>query len=308
MTSICLSTDGTKLYAGCWDNDIWSWNIATCAPSRKFEGHRDFVKAVLCLGTPTGKEILASGGADGDVLLWDTDTGQRLGVVKGKSRAVQQLAVDPTQEKATIFASFSNPVICHFSLTATTDFRSLAFSDPIAAHPTSIYTLHFDSDGDLWTGSADKTAKHLIRANDWKADTTLTHPDFVRDIVVHEHRGWVVTACRDEEVRVWSLATGELHHTFSGHFEEVTALCLAGDKVISVSIDATIRQWSLAPADLKKAKEDAADPERAKEDERERQTVETDPSALTAEEERELAALMENEERELQELIAADEQ
>jgi hypothetical protein len=56
----------------------------------------------------------------------------------------------------------------------------------------------------MWTASADKTAKCLVRADGWKANLSLDHPDFVRDILVDEAGGWVVTACRDEEVRVWN--------------------------------------------------------------------------------------------------------
>ena len=142
-----------------------------------------------------------------------------------------------------------------------------------------------------------------MREDGWKADTTLQHPDFVRDIVVHERGGWVVTACRDEEVRVWNNATGQLHHTFSGHFEEVTGLCLLGDLVVSVSIDSTVRRWSLEPADLATAREEAANPKAVEEAE----VVKANPDAsLTEDEERELRELMENEERELQDLMAED--
>ncbi len=307
LTSLCLSTNGTKLYAGCWDKLIWSWDVASCASTSRFQGHTDFVKSVVCLRTRIGQEILVSGGAEGDVLTWNPGTGQRLAVLRGQSHAIQDLVLDPLQEDITLFTAFSDPGIMHFTIPDIANVRDLAFSSPISAHDTSVYKLCFDSDGDLWTASADKTAKHLVRADNWKADTTLIHPDFVRDVVVHERYGWVITACRDEGVRVWNLATGELHHTFSGHFEEVTGLCLGADKVVSISIDATIRQWSLNPKDLQIAKEEAANPNQAAEDDKQKKKVD-DQAALTEEEERELAELMENEERELQDLMAADEQ
>lgn len=79
--------------------------------------------------------------------------------------------------------------------------------------------------------------------------------------------------------------TGELHHTFSGHYEEVTGLVLVGSTVVSVSIDGTVRQWSLQPSELQKAVELA---KKGPVDE-EKQNTET---ALTEEEERELAELM----------------
>ncbi len=293
LTSLCLSADGTKLYAGCWDKLIWSWAILSGTPSLKYQGHTDFVKTVICLKTRSGQEILVSGGAEGDVLIWNPETCQRLGVLKGGSHAIQDLVIDPLEEDLRLFTAFSDPVIRHITISNLENTRNLSFSPSISAHDTSVYKLCFDSDGDLWTASADKTARHLVRTDDWRADTTLTHPDFVRDVAVHECYGWVATACRDEEVRIWNLATGELHHTYSGHFEEVTGLCLVGDKLVSISIDATIRQWSLHPKDLQQAKEEVDNPETDAEESTQKKV--DDPSALTEEERRELDELLENE-------------
>jgi hypothetical protein len=79
--------------------------------------------------------------------------------------------------------------------------------------------------------------------------------------------------------------TGQLYHTFSGHFEEVTGLVLLGLKLVSVSIDATVRQWSLKPKDLRNAVAQATKPPT------EEQSANPE-SMLTEEEERELAELM----------------
>jgi len=160
---------------------------------------------------------------------------------------------------------------------------------PIIAHETSIDALHFDSDGDLWTASADKTAKCLSRGREWAEDSTFEHPDFVRDVAIDEDGGWLVSVCRDEEVRVWDKSSGKLHHTFSGHFEEVTGLLLLGQRVISVSIDATVRQWSLKPQELAKAIQEAEDERLGKEEDKEPERKE---GMMTAEEEAELAELL----------------
>jgi hypothetical protein len=70
----------------------------------------------------------------------------------------------------------------------------------------------------------------------------------------------------------------------------VTALAVLGNTLVSVSIDATVRRWSLEPRALKQAKEDAEKAARG-------ETVEeTKPkeSLMTEEEERELAELMDD--------------
>jgi hypothetical protein len=87
------------------------------------------------------------------------------------------------------------------------------------------------------------------------------------------------------------LQSGELYHTYSGHFEEIMALLLLGSTVVSVGIDATLRRWSLRSDDLKKAKFEAQEVQAGKK-------IEEEPakeSLLTEEEERELAALMDDE-------------
>lgn len=86
-----------------------------------------------------------------------------------------------------------------------------------------------------------------------------------------------------------ALKTGALHHTFSGHYEEVTGLLLLGQTVVSVSIDATIRKWSLKAEDLRQAIEEAKEAREGVVDEKKEPTK---PSLMTAEEERELAELM----------------
>lgn len=65
----------------------------------------------------------------------------------------------------------------------------------------------------------------------------------------------------------------------------MTGLVLIDSTVVSVSIDATIRQWSVRPADVQKAKEEAQNTKPQEEQPKEE-------SMLTEEEERELAELM----------------
>lgn len=264
--------------------------MASREPKLKYEGHTDFVKSVASARL-NGQDVLISGGTDAQMLVFDIATGKRISVLKGHVKGIQDLQVDPVSldadgQELIVFSAGSDREIRQFDI--STGSKDLTGTDALLAHDTNVYKLFFDRDGDLWTASADKTTKCLVREDGWKANLTLTHPDFVRDVVVYEQGGWIVTACRDEEVRVWNRSTGNLHHTFSGHFEEVTGLALVGSTVVSVSIDATIRQWSLKPQDLEAAVERAKKP--ATEEEEQPQNS---GSMLTEEEERELAELME---------------
>jgi len=96
-------------------------------------------------------------------------------------------------------------------------------------------------------------------------------------------------------VIVWYRATGKLWHIYDGHYEEVTGLVIleGGNKIVSVSIDGTIRTWALGKADLEKARQERE--ERLKGVLKE-EKVQPKNSLLTAEEEAELADLMDSDE------------
>jgi hypothetical protein len=222
--------------------------------------------------------------------------------------AVQHIAVDPvlsTPDAVVVASASSDPHIRRWKITLD-GFEQLpeAFHDrpdaeklTIAEHDTSVYKLVFDvdaEDGDLWTASADGTAKCLSRARNFAADDVYVHGDYVRAVIPTE--SWVITAGRDENVKVWDRASGKLYCTLEGHYEEVTDLILLRDsrglpdKVCSVSIDGTIRTWPLNKGDLDEV---------VKKIEESKKPVEQEAqpgggSLLTAEEEAELAELMED--------------
>ena len=295
--------DTLKVYAGCWDKSIWQYTFGRATESaagrtvidvKNWSAHSDFVKCLLVVHRPNKPPVLVSGGADGTICFWDLE-GKKLGFVQPQCRGIECLVTDPLSSDGSpiIFVSTSQREIFYFVLP---DFESdtaakVALSEPILVHDTSVYRLFFDGDGDLWTASADKTAKHLVRDEAWRSDTTLQHPDFVRDVVVHDQYGWVLTACRDEEIRVWNRSTGDLYHVFTGHNEEVTGLAISRNLLISISIDSTMRRWSLEPRALQKAVEEARNPKLL-----EQEPEPTMDLGLTAEEEAKLEAMMVSEE------------
>lgn len=172
--------------------------------------------------------------------------------------ALQFLAIDPvekTEDEIVIVSSSSDSRVRRWriSLSSAAQVENSVASDA-DVHETSVYALLFDNDdGDLWTASADGTAKCLSRSRNWAIEESIEHGDYVRAVALTSD--WVVTAGRSEDVKVWERATGELFHTYEGHFEEVTGLVATNDekKVVSVSIDGTVRVWPLDKKNLEKA-------------------------------------------------------
>lgn len=294
------SPDDGILFAGCWDKSIHSWSIRTGKPLRRYVGHSDFVKCVLTARIGD-RNLLLSGSADATIIVWDIATGRKLHTLKGHSRGVLDLAIDPASASSSITLYSADSVRDIRTWSVTPDSAAAQSTDPLVAHQTSVNRLRFEPvalnedgqpEGDLWTASSDKSAMRLVRDREWQSDTVLDHPDFVKDVVCAGP--YVVTACRDEEVRVWNASSGKLHCVYSGHYDEVTALAVVDNerKLVSVSLDSTLRQWSLDAQDMRTAmvaREKGADDDRPP-----TPAEDSNANAMTAEEEAELAELMDS--------------
>ena len=213
-----------------------------------------------------GIDVLISGSADASIIVWNIGTGEKLHTLKGgHTRGILDLAIDPVTYPLSPLAERVGLSIVMFSAGSDRQIRRWRISDDLSfasetetddcilQHETSVYSLQFDIDDDLWTASADGSVKCLSRERRWQADTTLVHGDYVRAVCVDERGGWAVSAGRDEDVKIWDRTSGKLHHTFSGHYEEITGMVLLGQALVTVSIDATIRRWSLESDDLENA-------------------------------------------------------
>ncbi|KAI1405491.1 WD40 repeat-like protein [Hypoxylon fuscum] len=306
VTCVAVGGSGNQtIFAGSWDKDIWSWDATSKAPGRRYSGHSDFVKAVVTamLG---GKNLLISGGADKKIMVWDTETGSRLHVLQDQTvsmMAIQDLVVDPVEsgpDEIILVSASSDPHIRRWRirLNSFEQLKETVPDEPGAArhaileHDTTVYKVVFDSEGeevDLWTSSGDGTAKCLSRIKGFATDDSFQHGDHVRAVSVTDQ--WIITAGRDEDVKVWNRLSGKLYCTLEGHYDEVTDLVAldGGRRVVSVSIDGTVRTWLLSQTELDKIIKEKEDKAKGVEKET---PAEPAKGLMTAEEEAELAELM----------------
>ncbi|KAI1408172.1 WD40 repeat-like protein [Hypoxylon sp. FL1857] len=308
VTCVAVGGPGNQIvFAGSWDKDIWSWDLASQKPGHKYSSHTDFVKAVFTTKL-SGKDILISGGADKKIMVWDIETGTRLYVLQDQTvsmMAIQDLAIDPLQsgpDEVTLVSASSDPHIrrWHIRLDGFEQIKETSPDEPgatrhsILEHDTTVYKVVFDKEGeevDLWTSSGDGTAKCLSRLKGFATDDSIQHGDHVRAVAVTDQ--WVITAGRDEDIKVWDRTSGKLYCTLEGHYDEVTDLVVldGGKRVVSVSIDGTVRTWPLGQTELDKINKEKEDKANGGEKETPAEPAE---GLMTAEEEAELAALMED--------------
>lgn len=313
VTSVAVGGPANStVFAGSWDKDVWSWDIETRQPGRKFEGHSDFVKAVLCTRI-AGKDILISGGADKKIMVWDIASGRRLHVLQDpvlSMLAVQSLAIDPvlsSEDEVVLVGAGSDPQVRRWKIRLA-GWEQLADVEPgttiverrtINVHETGVYKVLFDGLGDevdLWTASADGSAKCLSRGKGFTVEDSFEHGDHVRAVAVTDQ--WATTAGRDEDIKVWDRTSGKLYASLEGHYDEITDLLLLesghghDQRLVSVSIDGTVRTWPLDKAGLDDAVQEQS---KASTNGVGDGDAEQEPAnLLTAEEEAELAELLDD--------------
>ena len=266
LTSLALNSSHTILFSGSWDKSIISWSTSTTTPQRRYHhGHTDFVKAVATI-IIANKELLISGAADATIIIWDIATAARLHTLKGHTRGVLALAADPLAHRpfnsGGSDATESALGVCFFSAGSDREVRlwqigsdavhALELQPITEAHETSVNALCFDDEGDLWSASSDGTVKHLNRERAWDVEETFTHGDYVRGVALSADNKWVVSVGRDETVKVWERGIGELKHTYKGHFGEIMGVVIMKGVVVSVSVDGTVRRWSLDPGEMER--------------------------------------------------------
>lgn len=116
-----------------------------------------------------------------------------------------------TARVAVVYSGGSERDIKRWEVDVEEPKKSREVGEALLEHETSVNMIRFEGeDADMWTASADTTAKRIDVRDEKKkdgarSDTVLGHPDYVNDVVVEPRGRWAVTGCRDEEVRVWDV-------------------------------------------------------------------------------------------------------
>ncbi len=209
------------------------------------EGHQDWVRA-LCQVTVDGRPLLASGGDDWTVRIWDPATGEERAVLEGHHGGVGALC----------------PVTAtghHLLASAGTD-RTVRIWDPATGEQGGVLRGHEGSvvgvcpviaGGHHLLASAgtDRTVRIWDPATGEQRGVLRGHRGGVSAVapVTVDGRDLLASAGGDAAVRIWDLATGEQRAVLRGHQDWVTAVApVTVDgraRLASASRDATVRIW-----------------------------------------------------------------
>ncbi|KAJ2617040.1 hypothetical protein H4S08_000524 [Coemansia sp. RSA 1365] len=297
-----------------WDKVIKVWAVDD--PQRTLAvltGHSDFVK---CLVAHPTMPIIYSGSADKSIMFWRLPESAEALLSKQKPLEITPFKVIKGEHTGQIYTLCLDSTTASTLYSAGSDASIRAWDSqtgaPLAAagydsdswhiargqHKTNIFDCKLTGN-ELWTASADKTTVGWdleTRA----ADLILEHNTAVTAVLPIPQMGVVVTGVRDGAIYVWRISSGSpvIIREIHAHTDDVTCLRAVGRVFYSSGLDETLRKWDIKdvvefsggleyiPSGLKKNNVQQSQTSTVT------STANAGHSALTEEEERELAELM----------------
>lgn len=226
--AVVFSPDGMWLYAAGGEagivGEVYRWRVMDGVLNQSYTGHTDACYSLAI--SPDGR-MLASGGYDQRIRLWDTATGKEIEALKGHNGAINGIAFRP-----------DGKVLASASADRTVKLWALPRSATIA----STYTI------------ADPVLKMWVWPKDARLDT-LSQPTKEQSAVVFSTDGKkLLAAGSDNRIRVWSISadakegSNPILTSQYAHEGGILNLMLSpdGKLLATAAMDRSVKIWNAA--------------------------------------------------------------
>jgi WD40 repeat protein len=237
VNAIVFSPDGTKLASSASDG-VKIWNLQQGSLSHFKNLANASLKVRSIAFSPNGQTI-ATGTAEGQIKLWQVNTGKELPGLSGHKGQVSVLTYSP--DGRTIVSGGIDNTIKIWNLNQPNSRRALT----LTGHQDLILSIIFSRDGQtLITSSRDRTIRM------WNFNTRqLQRPPLSVDglilnfYVAISPDGNILASGNNSNIKIWNLSNNQSQE-LAGHNHSVSSLVFSSDgKLASGSQDGTIRIW-----------------------------------------------------------------
>ena len=254
INSLDFSPDGRMIAGGINESEvICIWDAATGEQLRFMkENAPNGFHWVNTVAFSVDSKILASGSEDGNLYLWDVETGQRLKALVEATENIFSVAFNP--DGRTLASGNAGNTIRLWDIATGEKLETLT------GHTNWVFSVAFSPDGQtLASGSWDETIRLWDINTGQQLKTFTGHTSVVWSVAFSPDGTTLASGGEDKTIRLWNIAAGEHIATLTGHTGPVKSVAFSPDGVTlaSGSKDSTVRLWDLtSPLLLRKETEE----------------------------------------------------
>jgi WD40 repeat protein/cellulose biosynthesis protein BcsQ len=205
-------------------------------------GHRDSVSAVAW---HPALPILATGGDDGSVKVWDAGSGQLVRTLDGQQGLVFSVSWDARGERLATGGSDGSVKVWNAG--------SGHILRTLAGHRGRVFSVSWDARGErLATGGSDGSVKVWNAGSGQLVRTLDAHEGWVNSVSWDTRGERLAAGGSDGSMKVWDAGSGQLIRTLAGHEGWVNSVSwdARGGRLATGGDDGSVKVWDAGTGQL----------------------------------------------------------